>query len=262
LTDRGSHGSAMKLAGRRSDQKIDTRQIDYTGLSAGYDEARFVGPVNVYLERIYTNAILRSVGLHDFDRRILDVGCGTARGLVELARRGFSNLAGLDYTPAMLDLGAQKISNLSHRYRVVLVCGDAFTMPFRNASFDVVMSLNFLHLFRFELQQELLQQMVRVCSPGGLIVVELESLHKGLFVTRYFEQMRRKDRTKFNSFWEVAHLFPTESFGNVRVRGTVLPKAYRLLHHWPIFGEIVERIGFVPPFNWMSSRVVVVGRRL
>jgi len=240
--------------------KVDTRQIDYAGYAPTYDEARFHGRRNAYLEQIRTRGILNMVERRDYQRRVLDVGCGTARGLLELGRAGFTNLTGLDFTTEMLRTGQGKIrQELSHQ-PVRLVRGDAFRLPFADRSFDVVMSLNFLHMFRFDLQEEIIREMTRVCVGGGLVVTEFESIHKGLFCTRYLEQLLVKDRTKFNSIREVRRLFSRATYQDIRVIGTVLPKAYVLLEYCRRLGELVESVAYVPPFNWMASRVVVAAR--
>ena len=138
--------------------------------------------------------------------------------------------------------------------------GDAFCLPFADGLFDLVASFNFLHMFRLDLQRRLLSEMHRVCRPGGLVVVEFESLHKGLFVTRYPEQRRMAHRTKFTSIGEVRSFFSKGQYSRVRVFGTTLPVCYRVLSFVPRLGAAVESVALVPPCNWLSERVVVAGR--
>jgi len=243
-------------------RKVDTRQINYAGYAPAYDAQRFAGRRNAYLERIRTNGVLKLVGRCRYDRRVLDVGCGTARGVLELGRAGFTNLTGVDFTQEMLRIGQEKLRREIPDTPVRLVRGDAFTLPFPDCSFDLVVSLNFLHMFRFDLQAVIVREMARVCVNGGLVVAEFESIHKGLFVTRYREQTNVEARTKFNSWREVRRLFDRRRFTDVRVVGTVLPKAYVLFERCASLGEAIESIAHVPPFNWMASRVVVGARPL
>jgi ubiquinone/menaquinone biosynthesis C-methylase UbiE len=116
-------------------------------------------------------------------------------------------------------------------------------------------------MFRVDLQRELIAEMARVCRPGGLVVAELESLHKGLFVTRVLEQRRHRRTTKYTAMWEVRQLFPADVFPIVKVRGAVFPKLYKLFYRMPSIGEAVERLAFIPPFNWMAARVAVAATR-
>ena len=118
--------------------KVDRRQITYTNYAPDYDARRFQGRRNEYIERIRIRGVLRSIGRHDLDRRVLDVGCGTGRGAVALASAGFSNVTALDFTDAMLRVARQKVEALPDPGAVRLIRGDAFSLAFPDASFDVV----------------------------------------------------------------------------------------------------------------------------
>jgi len=242
-------------------RKVDRRQISYASYAETYDARRVEGLWNEYLERVRRAALLRAVGTGGRERRVLDVGCGTGRGPVVLRAAGFNDITALDYTEAMLDVARHKLAADRQQGSVRLMRGDAFALPFRDAAFDLVVALRFVHMFKFALQRELISEMARVCRPGGLVVVELESIHKGLLVTRYFEQRRVQTHQKFNSMWEVRELFGGERFVRRRVRGAVLPKLYQLFQHWRESGVRVESIAHVAPFNWMASELVVCGQR-
>ncbi len=241
--------------------KVDRQHNDYTGQVASYEAKRFEGRHNQYLEILRCRAVRKAFAGLPRDALVLDVGCGTGRGIRYLASEGFYRITGLDYTAAMLDVARNHVRNLSSSAIVQLVQGDGFALPVPDRSIDVVLSLNFLHMFRFDLQQQLVQEMARVCRPGGRLVLEFESIHKGLFFTRYFEQQRLKHRTKFNSVWEIRRLFPKARFTSVRVFGTALPKLYRLFSRFPSVGMTVESVTLAPPFNWLAERVVVAAER-
>jgi SAM-dependent methyltransferase len=165
----------------------------------------------------------------------------------------------------MLEIAARELARELPAHIVAhihLMRGDAFTLPFADASFEAVVSLNFLHMFRFDLQEKLLGEMTRVCVPNGLVISEFESLHKGLFFTRFWEQRRLRHRTKFNSILDIRRLFDRQVFEAVRVVGIRLPKAHLLFRHFPGAGEYFECITYLPPFNWMAQRVIVAGQRL
>jgi len=242
-------------------KKVDRRRISYAAYASEYDDRRVRGRRNEYLERVRYRALLHAIGAGARDRRVLDVGCGTGRGPLALRQAGFGDITALDYTASMLDIARDKLAAATTGGRVRLLRGDAFALPFPDASFDLVVSLRFVHMFRFDLQRELIAEMARVCRPGGLVVTELESIHKGLLANRYFEQRRVESHQKFNSVWEVHQLFDRGRFACRRVTGAVLPKAYRVFQYWPRLGEQIETIAWVPPFNWMASEVVVAGQR-
>jgi ubiquinone/menaquinone biosynthesis C-methylase UbiE len=237
-------------------QKVDRTNIPYTGgMAAAYDDRRFHGPINAYLERVRGAAMLAGVESRDFDRSVLDVGCGTARGLAILREAGFTNLRGLELSAEMIAQARSKLGGA-----VPIDQGSAFQLPYADGSFDVVTSWNFVHMFRLDRQRALIREMARVCRPGGRLVVELDSLHKGLFAN-LLEQYRKRGSTKFNAVWELSTLFPSALFTSVRVRGAAFPVLYRWFYKAPDVGAALERTAFVPPLNWLASRLAVCASR-
>ena len=68
--------------------------------------------------------------------RLLDIGCGTAHIIQELAMRYKSAIfIGLDISPAMLKIASKNTMNL---HNVILVEGDGLNLPFPDCSFDIV----------------------------------------------------------------------------------------------------------------------------
>jgi SAM-dependent methyltransferase len=67
------------------------------------------------------------------DARVLDVGCGDGRHIVEAARRGTMAI-GVDYDLAELRRARERLG----KHRVDLIAADASHLPFRTGTFDAV----------------------------------------------------------------------------------------------------------------------------
>lgn len=128
-------------------------------MAAVYDRTRaFPGDG----ERAVTRAVadrLRALGA----TRVLDLGCGTGRYAVPLAREGV-RVVGADRSPEMLAMLASKEG--ADRVRVVRC--DAEALPFRRA-FDAVLFSHFLHLVPS--LAKLAAELARVLVPSAHVVL-------------------------------------------------------------------------------------------
>jgi ubiquinone/menaquinone biosynthesis C-methylase UbiE len=103
--------------------------------------------------------------------RVLDVATGTARvPLLLVSQPWFDGaIEGLDLAPAMLERARAKLAAAGMAARVGLRQGDAGALPWPDASFDLVTSLEALEFFPSP--RRALAEMVRVLKPAGALVV-------------------------------------------------------------------------------------------
>jgi SAM-dependent methyltransferase len=101
------------------------------------------------------------------DSRVLDVACGP--GLVALAVAGSAgHVTGLDLTPAMLDK-ARDLQRQRGLSNLTWDLGRADSLPYPAGTFDAALTrFSFHHLID---PARALSEMVRVCRPGGRVVV-------------------------------------------------------------------------------------------
>ena len=101
------------------------------------------------------------------DDRLLDIACGPGSLTLELAPH-VASATGFDITAAMLDQAraAQAQKGIAN---VDWVEGDAASLPFPDGAFSLVTCSAAFH--HFEQPSAILGEMVRVCRPGGRIVV-------------------------------------------------------------------------------------------
>ncbi|MEY2632696.1 MAG: hypothetical protein RIR00_1350 [Pseudomonadota bacterium] len=125
-------------------------------------ENRGTDPLKRHIE---TNLIQRWLG---DAQDILDVGCGTGRASLPLARRGL-RVTGIDSSQAMLDETRRQAGEVP----VTLLQGDVAQLPLPDAAFDFLVSLNVV--VHFPNWQEIMEEWSRVLRPGGRAVFDIHS---------------------------------------------------------------------------------------
>ena len=172
--------------------------------------------------------------------RLLDAGCGTGVNLPFLQQYG---------TPFGLELSWRGIRFGHERGLPRLIQGSVAHLPFADGSLDVVLSFDVLYCLEAPVEQHAMQEMLRVLTPGGFVVINVAALdmlkgdHSALGgeVRRYTKrQLREKlERTGFQVkrlTYTNASLFP--------ITATV-----RALQRWRGEKAEVENRGdfYVPP---------------
>jgi D-alanine-D-alanine ligase len=116
--------------------------------------------------------------------RILDLCCGQGRVSVELARRGFGNVEGLDRSRYLIQRA--KAQNKKEALNIRFREGDARKLPYQPDTFDVVMILGNSFGY-FETPQDdirVLKEVFRVLKPWGKILVDVAD---GEYLRRRFQ---------------------------------------------------------------------------
>lgn len=101
------------------------------------------------------------------DMAVLDVACGP--GIVACAAASLArHITGIDLTPAMIDQARERQRNAGLD-NITWQVGDATRLPFEDNRFDVVLTRYSFH--HIPDPSAALQEMARVCRPGGRVVV-------------------------------------------------------------------------------------------
>ncbi len=115
---------------------------------------------------------------------ILDLCCGQGRHSLELAKRGYSNVFGLDRSHYLI-ARARKISKATG-YNVAFKEGDARKLPYHTDKFDAVMiagnSFGYFDSVKDDLT--ILRDILRVLKPEGKLLIEITD---GDFMRRNFQ---------------------------------------------------------------------------
>lgn len=106
-------------------------------------------------------------------QRVLEVGCGTGRAAVDLAKAvgDTGRLDALDLTEAMLNQARAKIEKQGLSNRVHFKQGNARELPYPSATFDVLYNGYMFDLIPLDGFTPILKEFQRVLKPGGKLVL-------------------------------------------------------------------------------------------
>jgi len=109
-------------------------------MAAGFDAARFGGPIGVLLLQDQERVLLEFLG-DVTDKRILDLGTGTGRAAIALARHG-AHVTGVDASSEMLNMARRRASE--QRLAISFFEGDAHALSFPDRAFDAAVCFRLL----------------------------------------------------------------------------------------------------------------------
>src|SRR5215469_10932255 len=122
------------------------------------DFSRVARPTTIVGERLCESVDLRA------GQRVLDIATGSGNTALAAARR-YCEVTGVDFVPSLLDRARERAA--AERLDIDFREADAESLPFPDASFDVVLS-TFGVMFAPD-QTRAASELLRVCRPGGRI---------------------------------------------------------------------------------------------
>jgi ubiquinone/menaquinone biosynthesis C-methylase UbiE len=139
-------------------------EIELLSTQEGYDRWSAVydtdGNPLVALEEPLVDQLLGDIA----GREVIDIGCGTGRHAIRMARAG-ARVEAIDFSEKMLSRAREKSAEMPIRYQALNVLGG---LPFPDNSFDrVICGLVLDHIPTLE---EFFGELHRLCRPGGLCV--------------------------------------------------------------------------------------------
>lgn len=153
-------------------------------VTGGVFDARYFNPLNRFNMKY-----ARTMWVYDNVRaesEVLDIGCG--EGLLALLAQKGVRLTGLDISPQLAEIARR------NGYSDVRIA--PFTcLPFADASFDYVVSLDVLGHVDFAEKDAVLGEMRRVLRPGGVTLHGIETLDAERFGS--YEAMNEEERARF-----------------------------------------------------------------
>jgi len=109
----------------------------------------------------------------DKTSRILDLACGQGRHSIEMARRGFLNVSGLDRSHYLIQRakGIAVTENLPINFKE----GDARKLPYPTDTYDCIMILgnSFGYFESIDDDEKILKEVFRTLKPGGKFLIDV-----------------------------------------------------------------------------------------
>ena len=154
------------MSGQYSSEEIKRANIEYHArMAASYDsEQPQYRQENIRRVEGITRELAERYGNHS----LLDIGCGTGF-ILNIAKKYFDRVVGIDITQAMLDKVDLSSGNVELRL------ADSSAVPFGDDSFDVCTAYGFLHHLP-ELQSTF-AEVFRCLKPGGAFYADQDPNH-------------------------------------------------------------------------------------
>jgi ubiquinone/menaquinone biosynthesis C-methylase UbiE len=249
---------------RRQNKSMNSEQIDskwkasYNTQSDKYDRVRFTGWKGEFyqnlVDRILSEILIELNTTNSI--KVLDVATGTGRGALALSKFGL--VIGVDLAESMLKKAQQK-AKVQKLENIHFEIANARNLPFRDNSFDVIISLKFFHLMPNHVRRPIIEEMIRVLRPNGFLVLEFANPFYGVFVELYKRWFAGKTSI---------YIWPSQTkalFAGTKIckkRGTHLPFAQAIFKKNPHIGKFILSLSKYFPFNHLSSEIYYVCRKL
>lgn len=163
-------------------------------------------------------------------KNVLDLGCGTGRNTIALARMGFK-VYGIDIVPKAVRMAKAWLKH--ENLRADIKIGDIYKkLPYRNNFFDGVISIAVLHHAKVFQIKKLIKELEKVMRAGGILMV----------------QVPKKEKTRFREDKEI------EPGTFLRLKGS----EKGVLHH--VFANKEELKSFFPDFKILDIRQVPIDK--
>jgi SAM-dependent methyltransferase len=177
-----------------------------------------------------------------FDSLILDAGCGNGKNMTKTPH----NFIGLDTCTELLNIISSKLINpvtkISIKSNIVdLVTGSVDNLPFPNETFDATMSVAVIHhLNSFNSRLNAFKELIRVCKPGGKILItvwQMESNPKYIGGSEYIGSSEVETTNTEPTYTEPINTKPT-FIGDRLIRwkqqykGQTVDTLYRFYHFY------------------------------
>jgi SAM-dependent methyltransferase len=107
-------------------------------------------------------------------KKVLDLGCGSGRHLVYLAKQGFE-VYGFDISKRGIEIARDWLKN--EELKANLKVGSIYKkLPYKDNFFDAIVSVRVIHHAKVKSVRKLIKEIERILKPGGLLFITVARL--------------------------------------------------------------------------------------
>ena len=198
--------------------------------------------------------------------RAIEIGAGSGRLLIRIGLERPYQLVALDYATYAARAVRENLSRAGREGSVVF--GDARTLPFADASYDVVLSGGLLEHFRDPLP--VLREMARVLRPGGLFYADIVPRKVSLYRWAERDRMAKSDQLQEGIFesdlpksrW--AALAREAGLSDVRIASAGVYPPYTMANHEQLvwkYRSLVRALDGTPIADVLGFFLMLTGTR-
>jgi ubiquinone/menaquinone biosynthesis C-methylase UbiE len=159
--------SGYKILGDHAEMPKNVPKADYSKIADQYDSGRPILEHNLHR---WLDLISESVGSHYNTVELLDLGCGTGRFSIPIAKRLGYSVVGADLAVEMINIARKKSGSEGIQWKKE----NAEALSFADESFDVIFMSHLLDHIKDPLQA--LRECHRVLRYGGVILNRYRSI--------------------------------------------------------------------------------------
>ena len=233
----------------------------YTDIADRYHGSRYQTTYGRTFAALHHQALRSLLQGESWQGPVLEVACGTGHTTALLDEMGL-NFYACDLTFAMMQQAQQRVGGKGR-----FAEADALSLPYRDNTFEMVISTRFLHLFPLEKQLKVLQELTRVLKPAGTLVVDFDNFtSRWLLAIPYLiynllRYRRISSYSNYNRIPQVEKIFAALGCSHIRSVGVggyhlIIPAAFSVRH--------AIRLGAVhydPPYRFLAEQFIVRGQK-
>jgi len=223
------------------------KQYFYEEIAGDFDRLMNAFDVGRRLEVVYDQLLTGDLaGL-----RLLDVGCGTGRFSERARQRGAEVVA--------LDLGPNLLRQTLARADVRPVVGDGLRLPFKDASFDVVVSSEMIE--HTTNPAAAVGEMARVLKPGGRLALTCPN-KVWLWLVRLATAVKLRPFDGYENFpsFRALERFADDSGLRVRSHVGLHPWPFQIRWLWRLSRWVDRRYGAGPWSRLMINQAILADK--